>query len=316
MRNLFRSGLAAVFSLTALAASLPAAALSDRPVPGSADWKDIYAVDLANNFSVEKPKVDLTGAKKLSVTYKGKFAGLNIGRIWIDSWLTDDAYRLKYKMEQEGIARWFSKASANSDSWGLLGADKQTALYYYNYDFEAEDDYQHVEMTRSGPDARFRLFSDPQYEFWHPVPFQLAKDTVDPMSALVQLGFLQVAPGENPCNRTVEVFDGRRRFNMRMIADGEVTLKLRGTGRYQGPAWRCKVYQDKIAGYREKDLVEKEQKDAWVFLAPVPETAAGLSLSYFPVLLEGKMGGLRASLEAKYPTVTLADGTEVKLYRD
>ncbi|MGV6802308.1 MAG: hypothetical protein ACWA5L_10335 [bacterium] len=300
----------AVFAMNSLSV---AAAMTDKAVPGTEDWKKIYAVDPASSYIATKPSVNLDQAMHVSVGYKGKLAGLDIGRIWIDTWLTDNAYRIKYKMEQQGIARWFSNASAQSDSWGLLGPEGQTALYYYNYDYEGDDDYQYVEMTRESPNSRFRLFSEPEYQLWHPVDFDQAKDTVDPMSALIQLGFINVPTGQSPCNRLAKVFDGRRRFNMYLSDAGQVQLNLRGKGRYSGPAWRCAIKQEKLAGYREKDLVEKSKVTAYVFLAQIPTSIASQSLSYMPVYLEGKSKGIKASLTAKYPKVILADGTEIHI---
>lgn len=311
MRNILKQKAIFLFAMAATATG--AVALSDIPVVGSEEWRDMFAVDPADSYIPTKPEVDLADATTLSVTYKGKLAGFDIGRIWVDSQLTDEAYRITYKMEQKGIARWFSNAENTSEAYGLLGEDKNTSLYYFSYDYEGDDDYQYLEVTRQAPDSRFRVYAEPSYDYHHPVSFDQARDTLDPVSALVELGFLKTEPGKSPCDRTVQVFDGKRRFDLRMEDDGIVTLSNNGKGRYNGPAYRCRAHQDKIAGYRPKDYDQEIKGEAFVYLAQVPATVARDSLTYIPVFLEARGGIARATLEAKNPIITAPDGTSVNM---
>ena len=43
----------------------------------------------------------------------------------------------------------------------------------------------------------------------------LLKDTIDPVNSIIYIGFLSAS--NDSCNHTINVFDGRRRFNLEFI---------------------------------------------------------------------------------------------------
>ena len=292
--------------------------------PGEPLWAERFAVDVADGplRALEDDDTPLpapASPARYSVTFKGEVAGFNVGRVFVDAAVSDEAYDLRYEMEQRGIAKFFSDGQAQAHAAGTFdtsGARRPIdGSYYYNHDYEAEDDQQRVELYRPKGASRLRLWAEPEYWFHQPVPEALAMGATDPLGALIALGFPEAEPGRSPCERTAKVFDGRRRFDLRLRPEGVTRLKAGGSGRYEGEAHECRMTLTKVAGYRPKDRVEMEGS-VWVYLAPVPDAVRTKTFAYVPVRVRAKQGVLGASLEAKFPTITAPDGTVVEMYED
>ncbi len=313
-----------IFAVAGLmAAGLPAVAQQPytptRIEPGSLEvgtpeWEKTFSIDPYDTQDPAPATVDLDGAIKFKATYKGKVLGLNIGRIFVTADFTDTNYEMTYKVETTGVMKWLDQTQQNVLSYGLLDGEEMTTLYYFKDETEP-DNTKKVELTRTAPGERFRYWADPETIFVYPVPPALGMDTVDPLAALAQLGFVQLEDDRNPCDRTVPVYDGRRMFNMRLEPDGTKVLKRRAKKRYEGFTYRCKVFMDKVAGYKPKDMGKDFDGDGYVYLAPMPEDIRTRHFYYLPVLIEGKTSVLSATLEAKSPIVTLPDGTEINMGR-
>ena len=306
------------------AASLAALSLAvaqeeeQRFFPDEPNWAERFAVDveeapLASLEAKRAPHPGPRGAPRYDVTLKGELAGFDVGRVFISAAVGEDAYAIRYKMEQKGVARWFSDGQAEARGSGTFAGREIDGSYYYNHDYEAEDDQQRVELYRPTGERRLRLWTAPEYWFYEPVPEDMAWRATDPMGALITLGFPAADPGKSPCARTAKVYDGRKRFDLRFEPAGTARLKRGGKGRYQGEAHRCKLTLTKVAGYRPKDRGEDEG-DLYVYLAPVPEKARSATFAYVPVRVEAKRGLIGGELEAKYPKITLPGGEVLALY--
>lgn len=286
---------------------------SDIPTFGSESWRAQFAVDVAEAKLDPVPVPRPDTATKYTVTYKGEIAGIKVGRIFLDALISDDGYEVGYRMEQKGVARWFSDAEAKTTARGTVKDGEIASHYYFNHDYERDDDQQFVELYRPDGERRLRLWAQPAYTFHQAVPEEVALGAVDPMGALIALGFLpNVDPEKSPCDRVVKVFDGRRRFDLVMKDNGTEWIRKGGKGRYQGDSYKCKLEQVKVAGYREKDRGDIEG-DLWVYLADVPEAFRTETFAYVPVMIRARQGIFTARLEGKYPIITAPDGRTVNL---
>lgn len=288
-------------------------AADDRyPPQGTQEWRELFAVDPSETplafAAMPAPKDPLT----FNSTFKGEIAGFDVGRIYLDVAASEERYAVNYKMEQRGIARWFGDAIASSRARGGFGEDGIDQHYYFNHDYEAEDDQQFVEIFRDKGEPRMHLWTKPTYSFHQPVGEELAMGSVDPMGALVALGFMDNNNGDNPCDRTIDVFDGRRLFNLRFSDQGTEKLRRRGNNIYRGTAYKCKLHQTKIAGYRESKRGDVEG-NVWVYLVEVPEPFRTEKFAYVPVMIKVRAGIFNAWLEGQNPTITAPDGTSVNL---
>lgn len=283
------------------------------PETGTEAWRELFAVDPADD-PLGVPPFSVGRGTTYSTVLKGELAGFDIGHVILDVTVTDTGYSVDYKMEQKGIAKWFSDGEATSKASGLFGPDGRiTSHYYFNHDYNNEDDQQRVELFRDAGQSRLRLWTLPEYTFREPVSEELAQGAIDPLAALVALAFQPVGRGEEPCERKVAVIDGRRRFDLVMHPDGYEYVRRNGPKRFEGDAWKCRLTQNKVAGYKENNRGDIDG-EVWVYMIEVPKELQTDRLKYVPVRIVARSGIIGASLQAKRPTLIAADGTRVRLY--
>lgn len=136
-----------------------------------------------------------------------------------------------------------------------------------------------VHMTW-GPDGlpQAKVEPEPQDEDdREPVPDALKRNTLDPMSAVAARALRGSA--EPPCTGTDPVFDGRRRYNLHYRPVGPEELKAHNRSAYAGPAFRCIVRIEPVAGYTRSWLAENRDADerpTHIWLAQPPGTSLWL----------------------------------------
>ena len=314
MRTQSHTLIGAVCIVAGLAFTGSIAADGPFPEPGTEGWRALFAVDPVNEPLGETP-IQIGEGTTYHTTLKGELASFDVGRIFLNVTVTDAGYSVDYKLEQKGVMRWFSDGEATANASGLFGDNAEiVSSYYYNFDYDGEDDFQRTELYRDTNNDRLRLWSLPSYRFRQPVSVEQARGAVDPLGALVAVAFTPVPAGVDPCNRRIPVLDGRRRFDLvTMPAGGEQRVPSSGKNRFKGKALRCRLLQEKVAGYKEKNRGDIEG-DIWVYLEEVPDELKTETLAYVPVSIVGRVGIIGASLQAKRPKLIAADGTVTKLY--
>lgn len=97
-------------------------------------------------------------------------------------------------------------------------------------------------------------FPAPAAENREEVSDTLTKNTQDLMSAALTL-LQRVAQGQD-CNQTIAVYDGRRRFNLKFVEAAKENLPEIKYSIYSGPARRCEMTIERVAGYWKKYQTE------------------------------------------------------------
>lgn len=113
-----------------------------------------------------------------------------------------------------------------------------------------------------GPDGLPEAVIEPEPEDDHdrePVPDALKRNALDPMTAVAARALKGSA--EPPCAGSDAVYDGRRRYNLHYQPIGPEELKPHNRSAYAGPAFRCKVMIEPVAGYTRSWLAENRDAD-------------------------------------------------------
>jgi hypothetical protein len=118
------------------------------------------------------------------------------------------------------------------------------------------------------------------------------RSVADPLSAVLmpaQLNGDTMAASD--CNRTLKVFDGRRRYNLALSYNRMDNVKIeRG---YSGPVLVCSVVLQPIAGYRTDSMIVKyvaNQRNMELWFAPIAGTSVEAPVR---VLMPTLIGTLR-----------------------
>lgn len=92
-----------------------------------------------------------------------------------------------------------------------------------------------------------------------PVSLEQMRGTSDPTTALIARALRGGA--EPPCSGMDAIFDGRRRYNLHYTALGPDWVKPHNRSAYSGPAVKCQVKIEPVAGYTRQYLAEWSAKD-------------------------------------------------------
>jgi hypothetical protein len=240
-----------------LLAALPALAETSAPAP-SAPVATATAEGGAGSTVEFVWTVHLGGMTLGTVGFKGSFNG--------------DTYSAVSRLKTSGVINSFYAAVIDAGSTGWLrGSHIEPTKYDSNY--EGEKSKQRVALAYST--SGINLFADPAYDVKkYPVSDEQKKDTVDPLSGIVQTVAGVTVSENNPCGDTVQVFDGRRRYDMNMTFVSKEELSS-DSGGYSGPAALCEMEYKQIAGFKPNLNKGKELPKIQVWFAKFPAKTGG-----------------------------------------
>jgi hypothetical protein len=261
------------FWLAALALSLgfPAAALCEDPEP---------TLEIA-------PGIALPDDQSIDVTYNGYFLGLRVMKVVIDIDKADGTYEADAGLRTAGLAGFFKEVEINATAQGQntdagvspIGYEHRNAKSKKNRVIRINFDDQGIASPYIHPP--FGSLGDPA-----PTTKDLT-GAFDPLSTLVALSTRSAG-----CGRTVPVFDGKQRYDLR-FTEGEATLV--STRGYRGAAIKCEVYYTPVSGFDPEDLA-----DAGVYKKPfviwLPDDP---SVPPVPVRIKGDVSGFSVAIEAR-----------------
>lgn len=186
-----------------------------------------------------------TQPRDVDTIYDFYLGGIKAGEVSIDADVKGDAYHASSILKTAGIVGMVYKASFEAEAQGRLTPDGFEPVRFYA-DSRMSRKEQRVEM-RYANNAPREVLAQPAFD---PRPWQIdptaQTDTLDPITAAITA--LAPMPKAEICNRSVEVFDGRRRYAIDLgkpVADGKRT--------------KCKAMYRRIAGFKPK-MMKKRPK--------------------------------------------------------
>ncbi len=228
---------------------------------------------------------------ELHVRYFGYFWGMRIMVAEVTTQISGDAYVNTGAFRTAGFANWVRDTRLEAGGSGVRdenGAFVPSDYWHQGYDGRKN---RRIEMDYGNEDIDIMV--DPPFGDWGDPPAtpEQRLEAFDPLSTLVEIA---MSGGEEPCNRSVPVFDSRLRYNLRFEFIEMDEVRIRG---YRGPAYHCRIYYEPVAGFDPDDLEESADAyeipiDAWL-AADLP---GGVTP---PLILEAQYGMVRMRVEAK-----------------
>ena len=149
-----------------------------------------------------------------------------------------------------GVFEWVLRFFLSARAEGSIGA---AGLVPVRYSTESEWRWNKRTMTIDWDDARMPAarrvpLADPYSEDRTPVPPAMMVGTTDLLTAL--LDRVLAKPGRDPCQGTAQVYDGRRRYDLRFTPQGRETLTPSSYAIFAGEAIKCRLDLIRVAGYK------------------------------------------------------------------
>jgi len=212
---------------------------------------------------------------RLEAHYSATLAGIPIGR---GSWaidITDTQYTAVVSGTTSGLLRAFTGGQGNVTARGTLNAGRLLSSTYAA-DISARKKIDSIRITISNGNVKDFKVDPPLDNDPERVPITEASQhgVLDPMTAsLVRVSGNGDVLSPGACQRTLEIFDGRLRYDMQFAFKRMDKVKA-GKG-YSGPVVVCAAYFSPIAGFVPSRAAIKylsKQRDMEVWLAPVAGT--------------------------------------------
>ncbi len=250
----------------------------------------LMPVLLAAGLAVTAPKA--AEAQHWTLTYRVHVGGVAVLDARAELALTGDRYSVGVDAATDGFLGRMFPWETRSRSVGMIRPDGPTPLRHTQVS-TLRGSPRNVTLEYDGRGGvRAEVTPPPQDDDREPVPDSLLRGTQDPLSGVV--GVLLAGLRGEGCQRTVPVYDGRRRYDMLFADEG---MRLVGASRnsvFAGTARQCRVSYTPIAGYNRKPDSpfwrrggggEEQRPPVDVWIAPV--TPGGPPL---PVRLETDSG--------------------------
>ena len=223
----------------------------------------------------------------ISGTYKIKYNGMSMGKLHFNTTIRGRSYKMESNSK---LAIPLLGSIFNSLSWrGLTRAsgtvqNHQAKPDVYHFAFRSGKKSGTVDMNFSGNTVTYvnRIPNKPLSSSYVPVERRHLQHVTDPMSALMMIS-RKGRSHRSACNRTLPIYDGKQRFNLKLSYKRSTRVSRSQSGGYAGPIIVCRVRYQPISGYKphKKDIkFMKRNRNIEMWLMPLPK-----SRSYAPYRL-------------------------------
>lgn len=227
-------------------------------------------------------------SEAIHISYNGSLAFFRVVKITVDAVINEEAFDAKAGFRTTGLAGLLkdSEIEATSNGWVVAGD-----LIPGDYEHRNKKSRKNrvIQVVYRGPTVTpnvvpdFGSHGDPP-----PTPEQLST-AYDPLTTFASLALDRSGA---PCDRSIDVFDGKQLFNLRFEPVKAENMNTRG---YEGPTLKCHAYYTPVAGFDEEDLAAPE-----VYERPIQlwfaEVRPGVNV---PVLIKTTVSGIGVNVELR-----------------
>jgi hypothetical protein len=212
---------------------------------------------------------------KLKAHYTISMTGVTIGEIvWLVD-IGDTLYTTTASGKASGVLSMLVNGEGSVEAQGSIAADRLNPSSYTST-ITDEDGTIKLQMTFADGIASETITPQPPAHADRvPVTDANRRGAADPLSAVListKLGGGVMAAAD--CNRTLKIFDGRRRYNLALSYNRMDKVAIeRG---YSGPILVCGVVLQPIAGYRADSVTVKYiagRRNMELWFAPIAGTS-------------------------------------------
>lgn len=210
---------------------------------------------------------------KLEARYTMAIAGIAIGKSEITADIGKDQYIAIAGGRASGFLRILLSGEGNIIARGKI-LDGHPIPTEFSASLKDEDESSRIEMILDAGNVKelSAEFSLPETDRL-PVTENQRKGIIDPLSALLVPASGPDGLSSTACQRTLPIFDGRRRYDLTLTFKRMAAVKMEKG--YQGPVLVCAVVFLPIAGHRTNSTLAKylsEGRDIELWLAPIAGT--------------------------------------------
>jgi hypothetical protein len=242
-----------------------------RAIPGAVLVLLLAAPARLLSLTAGERLVPATAEASLVLGYDMRYGPLTLVEMQTTVDLAAAHYRAETTMQTVGVVGFVFPWTSHARTSGLRSAaGLRPQQHRSEGNFRGEKRLVEIDYEDSGG-LRVHAEPAPSADWREAVSEDLRRDTIDPLTA-------SLAAMETGCAGIVRVFDGRRRYNLRLSDMGEDEVEAASNQIYTGPARRCRAVVEALGGFWVTDPRQGETPttlDSWIApprpgLVPVP----------------------------------------------
>lgn len=204
------------------------------------------------------------------------FGGIKLGHVDMVTRLEGQAYAMEAKMRTGGLVGLFVENFADLESEGEL-IEGGVSPHEYRASYGKGDTLERVTKLIFEDSTAVMLEADPPYDKKNKAadyPLEEREGAIDPMSAALFGATARMQEGL--CEGVIKIFDGRRRYNLKLSYVGESELSSFRKDRYTGKAEHCKLVFERLRWKQGDFELDPKVKtfgpyDIWFARFPAPD---------------------------------------------
>ncbi len=176
-------------------------------------------------------------------------AGMHFASMRTNSIVNDREYKINSRIKTEGMVHWFADMVLKSRAEGSLNGSGGVPDWFESVSGGRWKGRSVALDFQPDGDVLAKIIPPPDNEE-DKVPDAARRGALDPLSASV-LNVLFKNPAE-VCRQRIPIYDGRRRFDLIFTNPEKVELAKTRFSAFHGPAQKCELTVERIAGFRKK----------------------------------------------------------------
>lgn len=210
---------------------------------------------------------------RISATYGIYMSGWKLGKFRFQSTFNGNQYKLLGKTEIKPpiIGLFFDWRGRVSSTGSVKGSEATPKAYSFSFRSNSKSGKLNMAFTDG---AVTKVVERPRKGLSRkhiPVEPAHLRGVLDPLSALMM--FQRKSNSlRSACDKTIPVYDGKQRFDLRLSYKGRSRVTRAQTGAYSGPVVVCRVKYRPISGYKPSNKTVRSMarsNDIELWLIPV-----------------------------------------------
>jgi hypothetical protein len=267
--------------------------ISAALVAGSVSLARAEQTAAAQNSALASQAQDTAKVQPVTASYDVYFGGFHVMSSTANYARGDTDYTVSATGRTQGILEFFFEWAGETRTIGRFnGPHVLPTLHESRGQGSSEERRMSIRYDETGEVVDFVVEPTPDPEEITPLPENAEVGTIDPLTVFADLG-RSVSEGRG-CSGTYAVFDGKRRYDLKISDRGEKVLKPTSYSVFSGPALACHVEWEMQGGARrEKNKYSRTARDRTVYVAAPFEGAEPIPVA---MTIETDYGTLMAHL--------------------
>lgn len=212
------------------------------------------------------PEQQPVTATPVTATYEVYFGGFHVLNAEARLENGGENYRISAAAETQGMLGWFNPWKGETESWGLIQADKVVPQRHDNRGTADEGErIVTLHYDEAGNIIEAEVLPEQDWEDRHPLPADAGEGTLDPLSIIA--GLAQLLQKGGTCEGRFAVFDGRKRYDLTVADAGTRKLEPNDYSIFDGEARGCQLDYEMLGGHRverNKYAATARERVIWV----------------------------------------------------